>query len=157
MFDDWDYATRFRDVIVNIAESALARARPEARYATVISIDRVARSCVVQFPGESAQVVVPMGSIQPAQIGQTVRIAGTLGDRYIDDVMGQAVVAGGTPIGAVINWPLAAVPPGYLAANGAYVDPTSYPTLFQTYGYSQGQQGNLFRLPTQAGGMVRAA
>lgn len=157
MFDDWDFATRFRDVIVDIAESALARARPEARYAQVVSIDRVNRKCVVQFPGEAVTVTVPMGSIQPAQAGQTVRVVGTLGDRYIDDVMGQAVVAGGTPIGAVVQWPLATVPAGYVAANGAYVDPTSYPSLFQTYGYSQGQQGNLFRLPTVAGGIVRAA
>src|SRR5437868_14697656 len=99
MFDDWDFATRFRDVIGQIAEASVNRLRPSHRYATVTSIDRVNRSCTVTFPGEATAVTVPMGSIQPAKPGQTVRIAGALGDRFIDDVRGGGVGAGGTPIG----------------------------------------------------------
>lgn len=158
MLDDWDFATRFRDVIVEVAESVVERVRPGHRYAKVMSIDRANRKCTVHFPGEPGDVVVPMGSIQPAQVGQIVRIAGSLGDRYIDDVMGQAVMMGSTPIGATVNWPDAiAVPSGYLTANGAYLDPATYPSLFAVYGYTLGQQGNLFRIPSAPGQIVRAA
>lgn len=158
MPDDWDYVTRFRDAIVDIAQSVVDRARPTPRYATVISVDRINRKCMVRFPGESADVSIPMGSTQPAQIGQTVRVSGNLGDRYVDDVMGQAVVAGGTPIGAIIEWPSGvATPSGYLTANGAYLDPASYPSLFAIYAFTQGQQGTLFRIPTRSGGIIRAA
>lgn len=159
MFDDWDFATRFRDVITSIAGAHIERMRPDARYATVVTIDRVNRKCAVRFPGASEinDVTIAMGSIQPAKVGQTVRVAGTLGDRFIDDVMGEAVIAGGTPIGAVITWPATTLPAGYIAANGAFVEPATYPGLFAVYGTSLGQQGTAFRLPTVAGAIIRAA
>lgn len=160
MFDDWDFATKFRDVIVEICEGVIDRARPSARYASVVSIDRVNRTCMVRFPLEESQpaVKVPMGSIQPAKPGQTVRVVGTLGDRYIDDVMGEAVISGGTPIGALVQWPTGvAIPTGYVPADGAYYEPSVYPGLHAVYGFAIGQQGQQFRVPTQAGSIIRAA
>jgi hypothetical protein len=159
MFDDWDFATRFRDTIASFSEGAVERLRPAPRYATVVTIDRVGRTCTVRFPGETATtpVTVPMGSIQPSKAGQVVRVAGTLGDRYIDDVMGEAVFAGGTPVGAMMDWPVGvAAPAGYIAADGRYLDPSAYPSLFTVYGFSQGQQGQQFRVPTSAGKVIRA-
>jgi hypothetical protein len=158
MFDDWDFATRFRDVIANIAEATIERTRPSARYARVVTIDRAGRKCTVLFPGEPGAVSIPMGSIQPAQPGQTVRIMGVLGDRYIDDVMGEAVISGGTPVGALVQWPSGVpIPAGYVNADGSYYDPSAYPSLFGVYQFTIGQQGQQFRVPTVSGAIIRAA
>lgn len=109
------------------------------------------------FPGETTAVSIPMGSIQPSKPGQTVRVTGELGDRYVDDVMGEAVIAGGTPIGALVQWPTGvAVPAGYVNADGAYLEPATYPSLFAVYAFTIGQQGQLFRVPTVAGAIIRA-
>lgn len=159
MTNDWAFATQFRDVIVSICEGVIGRLRPSARYATVVTIDRANRTCTVRFPGETNPVTMPMGAIQPASPGQTVRVLGTLGDRYIDTVvMGDATFAGGLPIGALIDWPTGvSLPSGFISANGAYYEPSTYPTLFGFYGFSQGQQGQQFRVPTSAGQILRAA
>lgn len=157
MSDEWDFATKFRDVIVEICESVIERSRPDSRYATVISIDRTARTCKVRFPGETDDMTIAMGSIQPAKPGQTVRIAGTLGDRYVDDVMGEAIMSGGVVIGATQGWTGTTAPANYVLANGAYYAPATYPGLFAVYGYSIGQQGSDFRVPTIANTIIRAA
>jgi hypothetical protein len=158
MFDDWDFATRFRDAITAICESVIEKMRPSARYAEIVTIDRPNRKCTVKYPGETNAVSIPMGSIQPARPGQIVRIAGVLGDRYIDDVMGDAIIAGGVPIGALMDWPAGiATPASYVAANGAYYDPSAYPSLFALYGFTIGQQGQQFRVPTSAGQIIRAS
>lgn len=158
MFDDWDFATRFRDVMSSIAETVVDRARPGARYGEVVTIDRPNRKCTVRFPGEADAVSVPMGSIQPAKPGQTVRVVGDLGDRYIADVMGEAIMAGGVPVGSMMQWSSGlATPAGYILANGAYYDPSAMPSLFAIYGFTFGQQGQQFRVPTTAGVIIRAA
>lgn len=157
MFDDWDFATRFRDVISQISTSTIERIRPSPRYGQVVTIDRTNRKCTVLFPGESTAVTIPMGSIQPSRPGQTVRVVGELGDRYLDDVMGESVLAGGTPIGALVQWPAGvAIPAGYVSANGAYLEPATYPSLFAVYAFTIGQQGQQFRVPTVAGAIIRA-
>ena len=158
MLDNWAFATEFRDVVVKVCESVIERLRPNPRYGTVVTIDRVARTCTVRFPLETDAVTIPMGSIQPASIGQIVRVVGVLGDRYIDDVMGDAASAGGLPIGTPITWPTGvATPAGFISANNAYYDPATYPSLFAVYGFSQGQQGQQFRVPNLPGMIIRAA
>jgi hypothetical protein len=83
-----------RDIIAAIAKSVVENERPGVRYATVISVDGPNRKAVVTFIGETSEVPVAIGSIQPT-VGQVVRIGGPRGDRYIEDVMGPAVGGGG--------------------------------------------------------------
>lgn len=84
-------AAKMRDVIRAIVVKEIERLRPSPAYATVVSIDRVLRLCEVRFPEDDSttSLVVGMGSIQPSAVGQIVRVAGVVGDRYIDDVMGE--------------------------------------------------------------------
>lgn len=84
-------ALSFRDWARNFIADETAKNRPRYRYATVVEIDRADRKCTVNFTGETADTVVSTGSIQPAYIGQIVRVAGVLGDRYIEDVLGPSV------------------------------------------------------------------
>ncbi len=92
------YALNFRDWARSFIKSELSEQRPVARYATVSAVDRVARKATVQFNGETADTVVNLGSIQPAWIGQRVRIKGTKGDRYIDDIVGSVISSDDTDI-----------------------------------------------------------
>lgn len=85
---EYNSAVDFHRIIDRVARKAIREERPASRYATVTTIDRVNRACTVTFPGDSSAVKVAMGSIQPLATGQTVRIAGVHGDRFIDDVMG---------------------------------------------------------------------
>lgn len=85
---DYQIALRMRDLIKKLVFDEVEMQRPRLQYATVISIDRVNRKCVVQYPGGTTQVAVNMGAIQPSAVGQTVRIDGLMGDRFISDVMG---------------------------------------------------------------------
>lgn len=97
MTDSLSIAANLRDTIRRIARQEIDAARPKQRYATVVSYDRVARTCVVNFPeSPSENITVLMGAIQPSAAGQVVRIEGTTRDRYITDVMGQAYVDGGS-------------------------------------------------------------
>lgn len=93
MFSDFGTAQKFRDLVADIARRVLERERPRYDYATVASIDRANRKATVTFAGESTPITVGMGSIQPAVVGQTVRIDGLVGDRFIADVMGEGRVA----------------------------------------------------------------
>ena len=98
--DDWDsqnIALGMRDVIASIADSRVNVLRPTPSYAVVQTINREQRSATVLFAGDSEAVTVAMASIEPADIGQTVRIGGLLGHRYIEDVLGDAVVSGMHP------------------------------------------------------------
>lgn len=89
-FAEYRVAAKMRDVIRVIVGKEIERLRPAPSYAIVVSIDRDNRLCEVRFPEDDAtdSLFVGMGSIQPSAVGQTVRVAGVLGDRFIDDVMG---------------------------------------------------------------------
>ena len=89
-FDEYRLAAKTRDIIRLIVRKEINRLRPAATYGTVISINRTNRTCEVRFPEDidDETSVVGMGSIQPSEVGQTVRVGGVVGDRYIDDVMG---------------------------------------------------------------------
>jgi hypothetical protein len=97
-FADQDFALKFRDWARSFIVAELAKERPGERYATVVSVNRVTRKATVQFNGETANTVVNLGSIQPAWIGQRVRIKGTKGDRYIDDILGSTISADDTDL-----------------------------------------------------------
>lgn len=85
---DYQTALRMRDMIRKLVKSEVELSRPVAQYATVKSIDRINRKCIVWFTGDSTNISVSMGAMQPQNAGQVVRIAGIPGDRYIDDIMG---------------------------------------------------------------------
>jgi hypothetical protein len=97
---DWasqDIALGMRDIIAAIADSRVELLRPTPSYAIVQTINRELRSATVLHVGDSEAVTVAMASIEPADIGQTVRIGGLIGHRYIEDVLGDAVVSGMYP------------------------------------------------------------
>lgn len=87
---DYRFALEFKETLARLVKEEVERTRPRYRMATVVSFDRVLRKCTVTFPGDTTNEVVNMGSIQPKEVGQIVRIAGLSGDRYIDDVLGEA-------------------------------------------------------------------
>lgn len=89
-FGDYEVALRMRQTIADIASEVVERVRPAYRYATVMTINRLASTATVQFPGETTSVRVGMGAIQPNVVGQKVRIHGLPGERYIADVNGLA-------------------------------------------------------------------
>lgn len=91
-FEDFGTAMRFRDVLRTAVRNVLDIERPPYQYATVASIDRTNRKATVKFAGEETAVTVYMGSVQPNSIGQTVRINGLRGDRFIEEVMGLSYV-----------------------------------------------------------------
>jgi len=104
---DYTLALHMRDVIEEITRKVINQQRPRQQYAKVVAIDRTNRRCSVQFVGDElagVSVLIPMGTIQPARVGQTVRIVGTPDDRYIAEVIGPGdayvagsnVVSGGT-------------------------------------------------------------
>lgn len=88
--EDYRFALEFRETLARMVREEVERQRPRYQMATVVSFDRVLRKCTVNFPGDSTNVVINMGSIQPNVAGQVVRVAGLAGDRYVDDVLGDA-------------------------------------------------------------------
>lgn len=88
-FSRYTVAQDMVNIIRKVAAEQIEKLRPQYRFATVDSIDRVNLKCDVIYVGETVPVTVSMGSIQPLNVGQTVRIAGMTGDRYIDDVLGE--------------------------------------------------------------------
>ena len=87
---DINTAARVREAVTKIATETLEVERPRSRYATVMSIDKVSRTVTVKYPDEAATFVVRCGSVIPLSTGQVVRVSGQIGDRYVDDVIGDA-------------------------------------------------------------------
>lgn len=89
-FDSHENAARMMRIMRKVASDEITKSRPGASYATVTSIDRANRTCTVVFPGGTAgvdDVKVPF-TVEPADIGQVVRVGGTPNDRYIEAVKG---------------------------------------------------------------------
>lgn len=55
---------------------------------TVVSINVIARTCLVSLPGVGSPVEVPMGKVGPSRTGLQVRLSGGPGAYYIEDVYG---------------------------------------------------------------------
>lgn len=89
-FDEYAYAIQFRDLIKRLVDDKIEQLRPRVQYATVTAIDRVLHKCTVNYPGDATPIPINMGVIQPSITGQTVRIDGLAGDRYIADVLGDS-------------------------------------------------------------------
>jgi hypothetical protein len=87
-FMDVNTAAKMRQVIMTIVSEQINKERPPCRYGIVESINREERKCEVILNGDESAVSVPMGSIQPTESGQVVRIEGRTADRFISDVMG---------------------------------------------------------------------
>jgi hypothetical protein len=92
-------ATRFRDVVRGICRSVLRTERPGDTYAVVQSIDRANRRAVVRYPGETVDITLPMGAVQPSAVGDSVRVKGMPADRHIDEPVGNFFIPGATLIG----------------------------------------------------------
>jgi hypothetical protein len=92
-------ATRFRDVVRGICRSVLRTERPGDTYAVVQSIDRTNRKAVVRYPGETVDITLPMGAVQPSAVGDSVRVKGMPADRHIDEPVGNFFIPGATLIG----------------------------------------------------------
>ncbi len=86
--EDFSYSLQMRDTIRRMTKEALDSERPRYRYAKVVSFERVARKCTIIYNGEENPVIVNMGSVQPKQANQIVRVEGIGTDKFITDVMG---------------------------------------------------------------------
>ena len=71
----------------------------------------------VRFEDQPTAITVKLGSIQPTQVGQIVRVSGAVGDMWVTDVVGGAALVG--PVSADIGMPsplaLIGVGPGFVA------------------------------------------
>lgn len=89
-FEDYKTAFQMRDTVNKLVMNVVEQERPKPRYATVVSWDRDARICMVQYPEGGDPMPVQMGSVQPTYVGQNVRIEGPMGDKVLTDVFGKA-------------------------------------------------------------------
>lgn len=86
-------ALKTRDLINRIVKKIIDSERPLDRYAEVTSISPGLATVI--YVGEEAkneEHTVKVGAIQPSYVGQRVRIGGPPGDRWVVDVIGQALV-----------------------------------------------------------------
>lgn len=84
-FAEYEKAFRMRDVVRRMVADELERQRPTRRYAEVTAVDPVAHSVLVVYPNEVDPVELQTGDFVP-EIGDTVRVEGPTGDRYVADV-----------------------------------------------------------------------
>src|ERR1044072_5038721 len=124
-FGEYSTALRFRDVVRSVVAREVDASRPRYQYAGVKSIDRVNYKCTVRLPGETADVTVNMGSLQPSAIDQVVRVDGLASDRFIDDVKGPSVSIA-EPIIATSDAVMNVTTPGAFA-EGLGIRPTGTP------------------------------
>lgn len=154
---DFAFSLQMRDTIQRLMRESIDTLRPRYRYAKVNTIDRTTRKCTVTFNGETDPVIVNMGSIQPLEPDQYVRVEGIGTDKFITEVMGQAIVD--TPplvvSGAVTMFAGATpkLPSGWLFCDGAAVSRTTYAELFSAIGttYGVGDSSTTFNLPNFRG------
>lgn len=150
-FSEYPIAAAMRDAIMTICEGVVERLRPPPRYAEVVSLTgSTPDNCYVRFINETDKQLVALASVRPSRAGQLVRIEGTVGDRYVADVLGEAVITGGgIPLGSGIEWYGTEPPHGFLQANGQLLTVDQYPELFVILQYRFGGSGNTFALPTR--------
>lgn len=90
-FTDPVIAARTRDALGRHMLKILDAERPDYQYGTVESIDPDQRTVHVVFPGQDDSVPVKVGALLPTAVGQTVRVSGRRGDRFISDILGVAI------------------------------------------------------------------
>lgn len=124
--DEFSFSTRMRDVLKKMVEDVVDQVRPPDRYGVVDTIDAANKKCGVILNGETGAILVSMAQVKPTFVGQTVRISGGRGDRYISGVFGSGQDC---PIGTVVMWLTGTVPTGWLLCNGTTFNATNYPLL----------------------------
>ena len=63
----------------------------------------------------------------------------------------------GTPIGAILHFPVSNLPVGWVVCDGASYSTSLYPLLFEKIGYLYGGSGGVFRVPDLRGEFIRGA
>jgi hypothetical protein len=62
----------------------------------------------------------------------------------------------GAPVGAILYYPSATIPVGWMMCDGASISTTTFSLLFSKIGYSYGGSGNTFKLPDLRGEFIRS-
>jgi hypothetical protein len=62
----------------------------------------------------------------------------------------------GAPVGAILYYPSATIPVGWMMCNGASISTTAFSLLFSKIGYTFGGSGNFFKLPDLRGEFIRS-
>lgn len=87
-FKEYSYSIKFIELIRDLIRSEMTK-RHNVRFAEVVSFDRDAFTCFVQFVESSGvSVQVAMGAVQPGAAGQIVRVESFDGDWFLTDVLG---------------------------------------------------------------------
>ena len=88
-FTTYNTAARTREAIRKIAKQVYFELNPPQRWATVTAIDRQARTVTVEYPDEVGTTsIVPCRALMPNHVGQTVRVGGPVGRRYVTEIIG---------------------------------------------------------------------
>jgi len=98
--------------------------------------------------GFSAGIVTTTSLI----VNGNARITGIVSTSSVTDLSGGYL---STPPGTVITIAASTAPTGYLKANGASLNTTTYASLFSTIGYTFGGSGASFTLPDLRGEFIR--
>jgi microcystin-dependent protein len=85
-------------------------------------------------------------------VNGNARITGIVSTSSVTDLSGGYL---STPPGTVITVAASTAPTGYLKANGASLNTTTYASLFSTIGYTFGGSGASFTLPDLRGEFIR--
>ena len=87
-FAGFNTAARFKQAVESIAEGVVKRLFPQPRFAVVDSIDFPNRKVTVHYPEDAANTfTVPVATVMPVVNGATVRLAGPVGGRFVDEVL----------------------------------------------------------------------
>lgn len=88
-FKDFAFSLQVRDAIKRIAGDVVSSMRPESRYGIVTDINYERMRSSVLLTSATESVTVHMGSVQPLEVGQRVRVEGSAADSYIAEVYGR--------------------------------------------------------------------
>jgi hypothetical protein len=84
---DYSFSVKFIEVIRSIVRAEMDK-RHKVRIATVVSYDRTAMTCFVQFvEAPDTPVKVAMNAVQPKAVGQRVRVELMDGDWLLTHVL----------------------------------------------------------------------
>ena len=148
-WNDYKTAAAMRDAIREIVIAQVNKIIPPPQFAVLSSVDEENRVALVRYPNEETSVPIRIRDVVPTTPGQAVVIAGRLGDRYIEAVIGSAsYIYGADRIGTQFVWPGATAPPGSLPCDGRQLDVVEYTALFGVIGYRHGGSGTVFNIPT---------
>ena len=87
--EDLASSLMMRDIIRRLVKEAINKYRPRYRYGIVQTIAQDRKSCTIVYNGETNEVKVKLGSVQPLTTGQSVRVEGIGIDKFVADVVGQ--------------------------------------------------------------------